>query len=374
MLRRVLAAALAALISFAGHAADNAVILTPGSGVTMRSIDVGSGVQAMGHVIVGANGSAIYGTAGSANTNVLTVQGIASGTALPVSLSSVPSHAVTVASGGIASGAFASGSIASGAMVDLGAIADAASSAGGTGSVHAKLRLMTTQLDNINTNIQGSIPAGSAIIGQTGIDQTTAGTTNAVSLKYLNTTAVAANSGNKDGGTLRVVPATDSVAVPLWGHGTSGASVPTGAQYGGGRAQNAEATAVSNGQLVGFATDLLGKQIVLPYANPENMLNGVPTAAITDTTSTQVLAAAGSGVRNYVTWCRVQNAHATVGTWVQILRGSTVIDSGWAGPNGGGYGGRYPTPQKSGANEEINCQATTTGASFKCTCGGYTGV
>lgn len=84
------------------------------------------------------------------------------------------------ASGSIASGAYAAGAIGSGAMVDLGAIADAAATAGSTGSLSAKLRLMTTQLDTLNNNVTSSIPAGSAIIGKVGIDQTTPGTTNGV--------------------------------------------------------------------------------------------------------------------------------------------------------------------------------------------------
>lgn len=58
-----------------------------------------------------------------------------------------------------------------------------------------------------------ALAAGSALIGSAGIDQTTAGTTNAISLKYLNTTAVDTNSGNKSAGTLRVVLATDQPAL-----------------------------------------------------------------------------------------------------------------------------------------------------------------
>lgn len=66
------------------------------------------------------------GTAGSAAGGVLTVQGSASGTAVPVSLTSVPSHAVTNAGTfatqsaiTAASGSMASGSMAAGAMVDF---------------------------------------------------------------------------------------------------------------------------------------------------------------------------------------------------------------------------------------------------------------
>lgn len=64
------------------QAADNALVVTPGSGVTMRTIDVGSLVQAGTSVPVGVNGASAWGTAGTANANILSVQGIASMTPL----------------------------------------------------------------------------------------------------------------------------------------------------------------------------------------------------------------------------------------------------------------------------------------------------
>lgn len=68
-----------------------------------------------------------------------------------------------LSSGSVASGAYASGSIGSGAMVDLGAIADAAATAGSTGTVSAKLRLATTQLATINTTLGTPFQAGGSI-------------------------------------------------------------------------------------------------------------------------------------------------------------------------------------------------------------------
>lgn len=108
------------------------------------------------------------GVAGTPAGGVLTVQGVTSGTpvqvgdnagsltvdapvatpvfvrlsdgssaiaTLPVSLASVPAHAVTITD-------------------PLGANADAAASVGGANSISAKLRLMTTQLDAIQTAVQ----------------------------------------------------------------------------------------------------------------------------------------------------------------------------------------------------------------------------
>lgn len=106
------------------------------------------------------------GTAGSAAGGVLTVQGSASGTAIPVSIATVPSHAVTnagtfatQAAVTAASGSYASGAFASGSMVDLGAIADAAVTAGATGSVSAKLRSISRDVMTTNTWAGGTLGA-----------------------------------------------------------------------------------------------------------------------------------------------------------------------------------------------------------------------
>src|SRR5712671_5280679 len=66
------------LLASPSFAADNSVIVTPGVGVTMRSKDVGSGVESMIHILGDTTGNPIYGTAGAANANILSVQGIAS--------------------------------------------------------------------------------------------------------------------------------------------------------------------------------------------------------------------------------------------------------------------------------------------------------
>lgn len=68
-------------------AADNALIISVGSGLTMHTKDIGGGIQQSFVGLGDATGGLIYGTAGSANANVLSVQGIASMTPLLVTLS-----------------------------------------------------------------------------------------------------------------------------------------------------------------------------------------------------------------------------------------------------------------------------------------------
>lgn len=139
------------------------------------------------------------------------------------------------------------------------------------------------------------------------------------------------------------------------------------------QAISSENAAVTTARKVQGVADLVGKQIILPYANPENSEYG-STAAITDTTATSVIASAGGSLRHYVTDCMVTNSHATVGTFVQILDGSNVLDTGFAAALGGGFSRTYPVPRRGTAATALTCQATTTGANFKCSCGAYKGV
>jgi len=99
-------------------AADNAVIVTPGSGLTIRSIDIGAGVQAPGHALVDAAGGQL-GVSGAPLYVRVPSAAIASGAYASGAFASGAFASGSVASGAFASGALASGSIAAGAMVDL---------------------------------------------------------------------------------------------------------------------------------------------------------------------------------------------------------------------------------------------------------------
>lgn len=145
----------------------------------------------------------------------------------------------------------------------------------------------------------------------------------------------------------------------------------------GGRAVNAEITAVANNDRTDAVFDLTGKQIVLPYANPENFVSGAITSAMTGTTSTSLVAAPAAGLRNYITTIIVSNAHATVGTDVVIQDGSggtTLLTI----PAAAVYGGaviNLPVPLRQPTTATaIYCANVTTGASTKVSAVGYKGV
>lgn len=145
----------------------------------------------------------------------------------------------------------------------------------------------------------------------------------------------------------------------------------------GARARSSEIAAVSNDDRVDLLTDLVGKLITLPYANPENFVSGAITSAMTGTTSTSLIAAPASGLRNYITQITVSNSHATVGTDIVIQDGSggTTL---YTIPAAAVYGGAvltFPVPLRQPTTATaIYCANVTTGASTKVSASGYKGA
>lgn len=145
----------------------------------------------------------------------------------------------------------------------------------------------------------------------------------------------------------------------------------------GAQAVSSENAAVTTARKVQLVADLVGKLIVLPYANPENFVSGAITSAMTGTTSTSLIAAPASGLRNYITQITVSNSHATVGTDVIIQDGSggTTL---YTIPAAAVYGGAtvtFPTPLRQPTTATaIFCANVTTGSNTKVSASGYKGA
>ncbi len=143
-------------------------------------------------------------------------------------------------------------------------------------------------------------------------------------------------------------------------------------------AVNAERAAVQNGDVARLITDLVGKHIVLPYANPEAFLSG-KTAAMSLVADTVVIAAQGAGVRLYITSLIITCSHATVGTEVVIKDGATELlrvfvaaASGTAGPQS--LVVTLPVPLRLTANTALNGANVTTGSNTYVAAVGYKGI
>lgn len=137
------------------------------------------------------------------------------------------------------------------------------------------------------------------------------------------------------------------------------------------RARTANITAVAQDDRVDGIADPLGRKLV------QNSLSGTRfrgrnASLITNTTSTSLIAAAGSGISYVITAITVMNSHASTSTEVYILDGSTVVWSGPAGAGMGGYSISFPDGLVCTANTAINAQCGTTGASIRACVAGHT--
>lgn len=195
------------------------------------------------------------------------------------------------------------------------------------------------------------------------LDQTTPGTTNAVSLAQIGGTTIV-NGG---------VAGSQSVG----GTVATNVAITANPLNLGAQAVSSENAAVTTARQVQLVADLVGKLIVLPYANPENFVSGTITSAMTGTTSTSLVAAPAAGLRNYITQCTVSNSHATVGTDMILQDGSggTTLYVIPASPAFGGASITFPTPLRQPTTATALFIANvTTGSNTKASCSGYKGA
>lgn len=105
--------------------------------------------------------------------------------------------------------------------------------------------------------------------------------------------------------------------------------------------------------------------IELGAADKTKILSG-STADITNTADTLIIAAPGVGQEIVVTGVFVCNSHASVGTWVNIKKGSTVIATGYVPPLGGAPFVWTPRPGvPCGDNVALNIACETTGSNVR---------
>lgn len=212
---------------------------------------------------------------------------------------------------------------------------------------------------NLKVMINGSVAAGTNLIGKVGLDQTTVGTTNGISIAQIGaTTAV---TGGVNG------------SLAVGGPTATGSSIAANPVTTGGRAQNAERTAVTNGQVVDRAMDLVGRQIVMPYANKENFLTG-SSSGVTTATNTSLISAQAAGIKIYLTGFSCANTGANT-SLIQFTSGSggsvlwTTIN-----PAGSGTNGTLSPPVATAAATALFVTTGTGSSSQFCSVTGFAGT
>lgn len=206
-----------------------------------------------------------------------------------------------------------------------------------------------------------------------------------VNLTGINTVTPSVGNGATDTGTLRVTVSSDSTGSVTVKQGTpsnlqaevgglaaSGASVSGNPVLNGGRAQNAEQTAVTNGQAIDLASDLAGKLITMPFANKENFVSGTATA--TTGTNTSLIAAQASGIKIYLTGFSCYNSGATTETllFTSGSAGTTI----WATilPAGGGSNGQIIPPVSTATATALFMTTGGSSSTMSCSVTGYAGT
>jgi len=274
------------------------------------------GVTGFDHV------SCIDQTGSTGSNQILMAGGSGNGTGFGGGSSGTGGGAITAAVGSYAAGALSAGAFATGAGVDgwdltQGAKADAAYGGSGSASVIALLKGVYAALGTLNTTAGNPLAtqAISNIIGGVG----------------LNATPSLVNGNG---------------VVPTQGGTALSATNPA------------------------FETQIPGT-----LALGQTFVSGTVSAAMTGTSSTQVVAAVASK-RLYITRVKCNNSSTTVNTLVQIQDGSggTVLDTLVAADNFGGEQGTnaYPLFWTTAGNG-LYAQDVTTGASVICSASGYSG-
>lgn len=93
---------------------------------------------------------------------------------------------------------------------------------------------------------------------------------------------------------------------------------------------------------------------------------------IIDAADKVIKAAAGAGLRNYLTKIDIKNAHATVATEIVVKDGATVIwRQHFKAVMDSVASIQFPTPLKSTANAALNVAAITTGSAVYVNAQGY---
>lgn len=262
------------------------------------------------------------GTAGTASADVLTVQGIASMTALKVDGSAVTqpvSGTVTIQDGG--------GSITvDGTVAATQSGTWTVTGAGGTFPVTDSGGSLTVDAP-VGTPVFVRLSDGSSAITSLAVTATCAG----------DVASDAADSGNP---------------VKIGAKATTGL---TGA------------TLVADGDRVDARADTDGAPVTRPYSPLPDLDSG--NASNTDGASFQVIAAAGAGVRTYITTAIVTNTSASF-AYVELKDGTTVMAT-IPVPATGGAVVSFPSPLRGTANTAWNCDPSAATTTIYCTLSGF---
>jgi hypothetical protein len=143
----------------------------------------------------------------------------------------------------------------------------------------------------------------------------------------------------------------------------------------GGRGRTALFTTPAQDDAIALTQSIGGQLIVSKFAPPEATWSyAAASGGITNTTDVEAKAAAGAGLRNYVTGLQLRGASATATEFV-IKDGATVLWRGHLGASATitGYQCTFDPPLRGTANTALNIACVTTGTQTYANLQGYVG-
>ncbi|TDK63563.1 hypothetical protein [Sapientia aquatica] len=186
-----------------------------------------------------------------------------------------------------------------------------------------------------------ALVAGSAIVGKVGIDQTTVGTTNAVSLAQIGATTVVT------GGLAGTLGVGGAVA--------AGGAITSNPVRIGGVAYTANPAAATTGTTANMMLDKMGRVAVV-QGHVRDLVGKQATTITSSTAATTIITAGGAGVFNDITRLTVTNGSATA-TAITLSDGTYSEVFNCAA--GGGFNIEFNPPMP----------ATTAATAWTITCG-----
>lgn len=200
------------------------------------------------------------------------------------------------------------------------------------------------------TAISNALPAGTNLMGKVGVDQTTPGTTNAVSIAQIGATTVAGTGV--------------SGALAIGGPTASGSTIVSKPTTTGGRAGTTMPTKVADGQVVNTFLDVTGRIVTVMNA-PRELVLPITRLVLTASTAETSLIAAVASTFNDILELVIVNTSAT-GCLVDFRdsTGGTIRHTLYVPPTDTrGVVFQVPTPQ-AGVNTVWTAQCGTSVSSI----------
>lgn len=220
----------------------------------------------------------------------------------------------------------------------------------------------------VGTSIFGQLPGGTAVLGSVAALQGT----NPWVVNFSNSSIIAINAGSVitiNPGSIITIQQANSI-VGTYAEDAAHTTADKGVFTLGVRNDAVASFVGANLDYGPIATDAAGRTLMRPFAAEESRVEGYSSTV--NVSVTTLVAAAGAGLRNYITDVMIANTGATT-TLVTFKSGGGASILGYTiAPTGGGSNMiGFATPIRTGVNQTFDFQATSASSILYATVKGF---